>query len=64
MGKRWFAFPDVKAEDAKEGLRGRRRRLCVPMGCFMKATEGIAIEAGFACKKLLAVNARMLVLCL
>lgn len=31
------------------------------MGAFMKATEGIAIEAVFTCKKLLALDARTLV---
>ena len=57
-------FQNVKAEDAKEGLRARGRRLCALMGGFTKATEGIAIEAGLTRKKLLALDARMLVLSL
>lgn len=49
----------MKAEDAKEGLRGWERHLHPLMGGFTKATESIAVEAGFTRKKLLALDARM-----
>lgn len=61
--KWWFALPDVKAEDAKEGLRGRGRSFHVLVGGFMKVTKGITIEAGFT-HKLLAFDAKIAVLVL
>lgn len=62
--KWWFALPDLKAEDAEEGLRGRGRSFHVLVGGFMKVTKGITIEAGFTHKKLLAFDAKIAVLVL
>jgi len=57
-------IPEVKAEDVKEGFGGWGGWLHALMGGFMKATEGITIEAVFTCKKWLALDAGMLVLSL
>lgn len=64
MRKSWFAAPDVKAEDAEEGLRGRGRGFHLLVVGFMKVTKGITIEAGFTHKELLALDAKMPVLVL
>lgn len=52
-----MAVPVVKAEDADECLRGRSFHVLV--GGFMKVTKDITVEAGFARKKLLALDAKM-----
>lgn len=52
-----MAVPDVKAEDANEGLRGRSFHVLV--SGFMKVTKGITVKAGFTRKKLLALDAKV-----
>lgn len=48
----------------REGLRDKGRRLRALVDGFMKVVEGIAVKSGFTNNKVLALDARMLVLSL